>query len=193
MRPITGRHSLSLPSLTRLTNSFPCGLHARYRDELRRWRTVGLTVFRIKDKSTLGSAFSTSRLHAFWLKRNSALGLLLIKTVYEQFEFANHTAQPCTPSAAALADNNALSRDHRRSMSGLRCPSDLTPIVTNPACTGRLSSPAVGCRPMVSGGSPAARLLPAGACSLAPVPQALPRSAHGRTPACPPAVLQPVC
>jgi hypothetical protein len=93
MRPITGRRSLSPRSLTRSTNSFPCGLPARYRDELRRWRTIGLTVFRIKDKSRLGSAFSPtvvspcvptyerdSRLYAFWLKPNSAFGLLLITT-----------------------------------------------------------------------------------------------------------------
>src|ERR1700692_1697465 len=46
--------------------------------------------------------------------------------VYQQFASANHTAQPSTPSALALADNGSLSRDHRRSMSGLHCPSGFT-------------------------------------------------------------------
>jgi hypothetical protein len=87
MPPITGRRSLAPRSHTRLPNSLPCGLPATYREELRRWRTIGLTVFRIGDKRRLGSASSPavvgpcvptyeqdSRLH------DSAFGLLLITT-----------------------------------------------------------------------------------------------------------------
>jgi hypothetical protein len=41
-----------------LVQQFPLRVTCRGPDELRRWQTIGLTVFRVKDTSRLGSAYS---------------------------------------------------------------------------------------------------------------------------------------
>jgi hypothetical protein len=41
-----------------LVQQFPLRVTCRGLDELRRWQTIGLTVFRVKDTSRLGSAYS---------------------------------------------------------------------------------------------------------------------------------------
>jgi hypothetical protein len=101
---------------------------------------LGLTVFRVEDMSRLGSASSPTvilsvspsvkrdiRLHAFWLKPDSAFGSLLMKTFISSSHSLTDTAQPSTPSALALADNGTLSRACRRSKNGLRCSGGFTP------------------------------------------------------------------
>jgi hypothetical protein len=63
----------------------------------------------------------------FWLKPDSAFGLLLMTTFISSSHALTNTAQPSTPSASTLADNVTFSRARRRSMNGLRCSDGFTP------------------------------------------------------------------
>jgi hypothetical protein len=105
----------------------------------------------MKDMSRLGSASSPAAvcpcapsvkrdilLRAFWLKPDSAFGLLLMTTFISSSHSLTNTTQPGTPSASTLADNATLSRACRRSMNGYVVPVASHQVVTNPACTGRL-------------------------------------------------------
>ena len=74
----------------------------------------------------------------FWLKPDSAFGLLLMTTFISSSHALTNTAQPSTLSASTLADNVTFSRARRRSMNGLRCSDGFTPDRYQSACTGRL-------------------------------------------------------
>jgi hypothetical protein len=63
----------------------------------------------------------------FWLKPDSAFGLLLMTTFISSSHLLTITAQPGTPSASTLADNVTLSRARRRLNNGLRCSGGFTP------------------------------------------------------------------
>ena len=76
-----------------LPQQFPSRVTCHRFSILKLWRRIGLTVFRIKDTSRLGSTYSPAircpcspsmegaiRLHAFWLKPYSIFGLLHLTT-----------------------------------------------------------------------------------------------------------------
>jgi hypothetical protein len=139
MRPTTGRHSLFPRSHTHLPNSFPCELPAitetlaradnwAYRvprkgqERVRFCLFAGSHIVRVPRVSNGASVCMP-----FWLKPNSAFGLLLMTTFISSSHVLTDTAQPGTPSASTLADNGTLSRACRRSKNGLRCSGGFTP------------------------------------------------------------------
>ena len=135
-----------------LVQQFPLRVTCRGPDELRRWQTIGLTVFRVKDTSRLGSAYSPTVTMSvcpecqaghptaclFWPKPDSAFGLLTMTTFISSSHMLTVLLN-LAPHPPWRWQKTALPRGRTAVHgTGYIVPVASHRVVTNPACTGRL-------------------------------------------------------
>jgi hypothetical protein len=134
-----------------LPQQFPSRVTCHRFSILKLWRRIGLTVFRIKDTSRLGSTYSPAircpcspsmegaiRLHAFWLKPYSIFGLLHLTTfIGDSLSLTVLLTLAPYPSDADRK-HLSLTGSMPHSRAGYVVPAASHHLVTEIACAGRV-------------------------------------------------------